>query len=287
MHGVLHFEGKLWRTLPALFWRPGIVMREYIDGRRAKYISPVALFLFTVFVTFAIFNASGGFGDPGTNDPAIMQEMQADLAESDAELKALEAKAAAPQIDPIERAELQSEIAGIKGVRGALVGAIERDENGGPDVDIAVDPPEEAATFADRIEASAKKARANPGLALYKLQTNSYKFGWLLIPFSLPIMWLLFPFSRRFRMYDHLVVVTYSISVMTMLIVLFSLFIAIGWEVLTIVPIFYGMFHLYRSLRGAYRLSRRNAAMRTVVLMMLLIIPIALYATAILAIALV
>ncbi len=62
-----------------------------------------------------------------------------------------------------------------------------------------------------------EKAKANPGLLLYKLQTNAYKLSWLLIPLSLPFMWLLFPFSRRFKMYDHTVVVTYSIAFMTML----------------------------------------------------------------------
>ena len=57
LHGVLHFEGKLWRTLPLLAWRPGKLTREYIDGRRASYVSPIALFLFTIFVTFALWNA--------------------------------------------------------------------------------------------------------------------------------------------------------------------------------------------------------------------------------------
>ena len=50
LHGVFHFEGKLWRTLPELFLRPGQLTRRYIDGERAKFISPMALYLFTVFV---------------------------------------------------------------------------------------------------------------------------------------------------------------------------------------------------------------------------------------------
>src|SRR5687767_5682858 len=29
VHGVLHFEGKTWRTLPLLVWRPGRLTREY------------------------------------------------------------------------------------------------------------------------------------------------------------------------------------------------------------------------------------------------------------------
>ena len=42
-----------------------------------------------------------------------------------------------------------------------------------------------------------KKFNENPGLALYKLQSNGYKFSWLLIPLSVPFVWLLFFWTRR------------------------------------------------------------------------------------------
>jgi hypothetical protein len=35
LHGVLHFEGKIWRTLPMLALRPGELTRRYIAGERA------------------------------------------------------------------------------------------------------------------------------------------------------------------------------------------------------------------------------------------------------------
>src|SRR6266542_3913661 len=53
-HGVLHFEGKIWRTLPLLAWKPGDLTRRYIDGQRASFVSPIALFLFSVFLMFAV-----------------------------------------------------------------------------------------------------------------------------------------------------------------------------------------------------------------------------------------
>ena len=62
-----------------------------------------------------------------------------------------------------------------------------------------------------------EKWKKNPGLMLYKLQANGYKFSWLLIPLSIPFVWLLFPFSRRFGLYDHTVFVTYSLCFMTLL----------------------------------------------------------------------
>lgn len=42
-HGVFHFEGKIWRTLPMLIRRPGELTRRYVDGQRASFVSPLAL----------------------------------------------------------------------------------------------------------------------------------------------------------------------------------------------------------------------------------------------------
>ena len=78
------------------------------------------------------------------------------------------------------------------------------------------------------VEQAWERARANPQLAIYKLQTAAYKFSWLLIPLSLPFLWLLFPFSRRFRLYDHTVFVTYSLSFMTLLACVVALLAAAG-----------------------------------------------------------
>ncbi len=54
-HSVFHFDGKIWRTLPLLAWNPGHLTRRYVHGERAKFVSPFALFLFSVFLMFAIF----------------------------------------------------------------------------------------------------------------------------------------------------------------------------------------------------------------------------------------
>jgi hypothetical protein len=36
------------------------------------------------------------------------------------------------------------------------------------------------------------RAKANPSLLAYRLQSNSYKYSWALIPISIPLVWLLF-----------------------------------------------------------------------------------------------
>lgn len=54
LHSIFHFEGKIWRTLPMLALHPGQLTRRYIHGERVRFISPLALFLFSVFLMFAV-----------------------------------------------------------------------------------------------------------------------------------------------------------------------------------------------------------------------------------------
>ena len=38
-------DGRIWRSVRALLFDPGLLSREYFEGRRAKWLSPVSLFL--------------------------------------------------------------------------------------------------------------------------------------------------------------------------------------------------------------------------------------------------
>jgi hypothetical protein len=46
-------DGRMWRTLAALFFRPGFLTREYFAGRRRRYIRPARLFLVLSLALFA------------------------------------------------------------------------------------------------------------------------------------------------------------------------------------------------------------------------------------------
>lgn len=52
-------DGRIWRTLRALLFRPGLLSREYMDGRRARWISPASLFL-AVCVAYFLAPLHGG-----------------------------------------------------------------------------------------------------------------------------------------------------------------------------------------------------------------------------------
>ena len=48
-------DGRLWRTLAALLFRPGFLTREYLAGRRRRYVRPARLFLVLSIAMFALF----------------------------------------------------------------------------------------------------------------------------------------------------------------------------------------------------------------------------------------
>jgi hypothetical protein len=54
------FDTRLWRTLVPLFTRPGRLSVDYIEGRRARYVPPLRLYVFAGFVYFTIVAIGGG-----------------------------------------------------------------------------------------------------------------------------------------------------------------------------------------------------------------------------------
>jgi hypothetical protein len=51
---LTHYEGKFWETLRYLFFRPAFLSKEFIAGKRSKYLPPVRLYIFASFITFLL-----------------------------------------------------------------------------------------------------------------------------------------------------------------------------------------------------------------------------------------
>ena len=264
LHGLLHFEGKIWNTLPLLVWKPGELTRRYIDGERVKFVSPIALFLFSVFLMFAAVSLLGGVGGlPAEAKQGLQEELRIDqrkLGELEAQRDAAE-KAGQPTARLNDRiGDLKDEIRAIEGVR-----------SGNPD-DMGL-PSGVPGWIGDSVGEAAK----NPELVAYKLKTNAYKFSWMIIPLSVPFVWLLFPLSRRFRLYDHTVFVTYSLCFMSLLVVAGLIFGASGMASMAGLLWLLPPFHMYRQLKGAYALRRGGALWRTVLLTTFALIVVGLF----------
>lgn len=287
-HGVFHFEGKVWETLPMLALRPGELTRRYIHGERAKFVSPLALFLFSVFLMFAVFSTVGGpirSQSHGGGMPKGLvvngPDFKAEMAKNKAQLAALEVQRA----DAVAKGQpttaidkklesIRSDITGL-GTAAAMVEGISPSEMSLPD-NLNIETGSKS--FDERI----KHAFKNPKLALYKLQSSAYKYSWALIPISLPFMALMFAWRRQYKLYDHAVFITYSQSAIMLLLVLMSLVAAIGipteWA-LFLVPV-----HFYLQLKQAYALRAGSAIWRTVMLVIFSGVALLLFAAGLIAI---
>ena len=264
--GLFNFEGKIWRTLPMLAWRPGEMTRRYIAGERARFISPVALYLFTVFAMFAVLNFTGALSPHGAK--TLQQGLKTATAEDQQAIAKLEAKRALDTAAGKDVAGIDAKIAkdkeDIADIQKALTGA-----------------PLVAAQGDDQtpgwIRPFINNVRENPDLVSMRVQDAASKYSWLLIPMSVPFMWLLFPFRRRYNTYDHTVFVTYSLSFMMLLVVAGGLLVSVGLTSLASLLFFIPPFHMYRHLKQSYELSRFSAIMRTMALMTFAFIAAALF----------
>lgn len=254
LHGVFHFEGRVWHTLPMLVLDPGALTRRYIDGQRVRFVSPLALFLFCVFVMFASMQQTA------TGLQSDLAVKRRDVAQSQGEitraLSDLRRERAERVRTGAATADLDTSITTLSSVSGALPAMTTRPE-AVFDIRTGIAP----------VDAAASRVRENPALALYKLESHAYKYSWLLIPISVPMVWLLFPFSRRFAIYDHTVFVTYSLCFMTLLTVAIALAGRLGAGgaagLLACTP----PLHMFMQLRGAYGCSVLGAALRTLALL--------------------
>lgn len=51
-----HYDSKFWLTIKTMFTKPGQLTKDYIEGKRVKYLNPIQLYIFvtTVFFIFGI-----------------------------------------------------------------------------------------------------------------------------------------------------------------------------------------------------------------------------------------
>jgi len=298
-HGVLHLDGKIWRTLPLLAWRPGELTRRYVDGERARFVSPMALFLFSVFLMFAVFSFVGPHVSPTTdtnlvtNPGRAKEELNKAAGMSQAELRQLQQErqrllAAGKPVAGIDddirakQSEIEIEERLTRGFIPEKDAVATVNATRSADGNLVVSSGSRGVD--DWFNHAYKKAKENPKLLIYKLQSNAYKFSWLLIPISIPLVWLLFLHRRRYRQeftaYDHTVFVTYSIAFMSLAAIALSLLSWIGFPggIVSLAVLIVPPVHIYRQLKGTYGLSRGSALWRTGALLVLSFVALMLFA---------
>lgn len=291
LHGVMHFDARIWRTLPLLAFNPGKLTREWIHGRRTRYVSPLAIFLFTVFVAF--FALSFVHMPETTYHPVATvagEEGAAEFEQGRQEIAAARAQATTPA----DKAALDV----ADNVLAGIAGKAEKAEVARPDglepnswqaevhdiaADVYADP-----NASKGVKKIAKKLM-NPDLAVYKIQQTFYKFAFLLVPLSIPFMALLFLWRRRTTLYDHGVFVLYSLTfvVLAGLIAIGLGFIHPALGVFSWFAVMVGTsVHQFAQLKGGYELGWFSTLWRFFFLQTFCVIVVGLFMIAILFLAL-
>ena len=298
LHNLFHLDARAWRTLPLLLFRPGRLTHDYIHGKRARYISPLAMFLLAIFTMILVFEAVGGSRiGVGNNESQAeeitseIQQLERELAEARATVTKLEASGA----DADDLTEARANVDGLEGALQGLRFALKAAELRGPTNATAAagsdaQAPADSQTpgnagegsIYDQVRASAesselnvntgwpaldakiKEKLLNPELAVYKIQNTADNFAFLLVPISLPFVWLMFFWKRGVTLFDHAVYILYSLSFVSILLVIIALIgtipgvLGFALQPLLIAALAHSFFHL----KGGYGLGWFSALWR-------------------------
>ena len=78
-YDITHFDGKFFQSLKYLLFKPGFLSKEYVRGRRASYLHPVRMYVFTSAIFFLVFfllvNVKGRLATVSDQAPLTKKEV--------------------------------------------------------------------------------------------------------------------------------------------------------------------------------------------------------------------
>lgn len=247
-------DGRIARTLPALVFRPGHVTRNYIDGKRARYVPPFRLFLLASLVFFlTLFSVGDELGwfqgmrfvrtDSGMaltlGDPD-----QADVADI-------------PEILTPEGRIDRERLAELTGENSDGLSEGER-------------------AYASDLTGRLADVYDNQALFFAAIRTWAPRLSLLLVPVLIILLTLMFAWRRRTYVYHHVIA---ALHFQTVLYLLGTALMVLGLVTrspgilgaLLLLPVY-----LYLMLRRTYDSGRILAVLRTLILVFSLVVALGL-----------
>ncbi len=288
-HGLFHFDGKIWRTIPLLLVNPGALTRRYVEGQRVRFVSPIGLFLFCIFLMFfavATIDADQVVHPETAMSDADRARLKADLAKAREEMGQSKGDPARLQAveEALDKAERAADAA-PPSARPAPAGDSDDDLFNSP---LGLDWRAISKKLAKKehlfslggpeVEKRVKTSLEDPDLLVFKLRSAASEFSFLLVPASVPFLWLMFFWKRRVYLYDHVIFSLHSLSFMALLVtvVIVALEFHVG-QTLLIWAFLIPPVHMFLHLKGTYRLGVFGALWRTAILSTIAIIVLVCY----------
>lgn len=288
VEGLFHLDGRLLRTLPAMFVDPGSLARDYMEGRIVRHAPPFRTFL--VALLLFIFAAEGmthrlrvdeagrkaaaevALATPQGRAKAAAQDRAEAVADRDGDLKDAARdrdgdlkddddprEVAARYAREVERTQARYAIALDKADRVAKGLPPESDEEAAARAGVAL-PKKHGGWWT----AGLHKAVANPEYYWTVLFTWGHRLAALLLPIVGLSLALVYRNRPKYFVYDHLLV---AMNVLSFVFLTNAVALALPppltWWALGAVAIWTPL-NLFQTLRGAYRSSLVGAALRTI-----------------------
>jgi len=313
VEGFLHLDGRLLRTLPDLFVRPGRLARDYMDGRIARHVPPFRTFLVALLIfvfaaehaTHEIKAASDAQDRARTAQLATPQGRAkvaaADRAEAAKDQTSDVAEAAKDRDDDLkdpdeDKAKVQAhyaaEVARVNTRYAQALAKADRIAQGLPvDTTLKVTSNLEfkdggkvhhASWFRDGLQ----HAIANPEYYLTVMFAWGHRLAVVLLPIVGLSLALVYRNRREIFIYDHLLVAMnlLSFSFLTNAAALMLPYPAVWWALGAVA--LWTPVNLFQTLRGAYGSGWFGAVLKTVIVWWVSVVSFFMLMTAVMLVAL-
>src|SRR6186997_2178628 len=82
-YDITHFDSNFFTTVEDLLFKPGFLSKEYMIGRRARYLHPVKMYVFTSAIFFLLFfSFFSSLAFKSTMDDPLTKKQRKELIES-------------------------------------------------------------------------------------------------------------------------------------------------------------------------------------------------------------
>ncbi|WP_022695029.1 DUF3667 domain-containing protein [Ponticaulis koreensis] len=283
----LSLDGRVMRTLPSLMLRPGRVTREYLTGKRQRFVPPFRLYLLTSFIYFVMLFAYGdsqGWFDIryinqetpvtiGATPPEGMSEEEMDAAMEQAQ-EALDDAGVPVDIEVVGNLDAISNIPaeqgqGVIGENTSSRTSVFR-EDGRVNRDDILDNLRNSDDFDDdtkdflaMVVGHVADAYENQGMFFASIQNWAPRIALALTPAMILLLTIVYPFSKRIYIYDHVIVSLHFQSWYYILLSVAFLFFWLGLDWFVFVLFIAPPIYIYRMLREVYSSGRILSLLRT------------------------
>lgn len=266
-----HYDNKFLTTIKTLFTRPGQITLDYINGKRARYLNPIQLYIFVTTIFFLLFFSSLSFNNDNikaTNKPSELEHS----ADSLQHVLKIEKDSTEDNLDSLSSEEL-SHLSKDTTASRKIVNLMKVLTDSGDKLVLydsmqKVLPKKERDNFITRyftrriIKKRMESHNDENFMEHFKenFLHNIPKLFFILLPFFAFLLWL-FHSKRRYFYIDHII---FSLHFHSMLFLLLTLTLIIR-KILSGQPISLWLFlfftlgtgaYLYKSLRRVYGSSR-------------------------------